>query len=65
LTVPGFVVSIAISFIKGTVKSRAGFSLKDISPIKRVDMCFIPALFVAGKDDDFILPKHSEAIHAR
>jgi len=24
-----------------------------------------PGAFVAGKDDDFILPKHSEAIHAR
>jgi hypothetical protein len=65
LTVPGFVVAIAISFIKGTVKARAGFNLKDISPIRRVDQCFIPALFVAGKEDDFILPRHSEAIHAR
>ena len=65
LTVPGFVVSIAISFIRSTVKSKAGFSIKDISPIKRVDQCFIPALFVAGEGDDFIHPRHSQSIHAK
>jgi pimeloyl-ACP methyl ester carboxylesterase len=65
MTVPGFVVSIAISWIKGTVKKSAGFNIRDISPIKKVDSSFIPALFVAGKDDDFILPHHSEQIFAK
>jgi acetyl esterase/lipase len=65
LFVPGFVVSIAISFIRGTVRKTAGFNIRDISPIKNVNACFIPALFVSGAEDDFILPKHSEAIHAK
>ena len=65
LTVPGFVVSIAISMIRGSVKKQAGFNIKDISPIKNVDKCFIPALFVAGEGDDFILPRHSEQIHEK
>ena len=25
---------------------------------------FIPAFFIHGKDDDFIVPKHSEDLHA-
>jgi dienelactone hydrolase len=65
LVVPGFVVSIAISFLRGSVKKNAGFNIKDISPIKRVDQCFIPALFVAGEGDDFINPRHSHMIHAK
>lgn len=65
LMVPGFVVSIAMSFIRSSVKKKAGFSIKDISPIKRVDQCFIPALFVAGAEDDFIHPRHSSQIHAK
>mmetsp|Transcript_27910 Transcript_27910/g.56238 ORF Transcript_27910/g.56238 Transcript_27910/m.56238 type:complete len:459 (+) Transcript_27910:67-1443(+) len=65
LVVPGFVVSIAISFLRGSVKKNAGFNIKDISPIKRVDQCFIPALFVAGEGDDFIHPRHSQMIHAK
>mmetsp|Transcript_17362 Transcript_17362/g.22536 ORF Transcript_17362/g.22536 Transcript_17362/m.22536 type:complete len:443 (+) Transcript_17362:114-1442(+) len=65
LMVPGFVVSIAMSFIRSSVRKKAGFSIKDISPIKRVDQCFIPALFVAGAEDDFIHPRHSSQIHAK
>jgi len=65
LFVPGFVVSIAISFIRGSVRKTAGFNIRDISPIKNVEACFIPAFFVSGAEDDFILPKHSEAIHAK
>jgi len=65
LMVPSFVVSIALSFIRSSVKKAAGFNIRDISPIKRVDACFIPALFVAARDDDFILPHHAQRIHAK
>lgn len=41
----------------------AKFNIKDISPISHAAQCFIPCLFVAGEDDNFILPSHSEAIH--
>jgi hypothetical protein len=54
-----------MSFIRSTVKKKAGFNIKDICPIKRVDHCFIPALFVAGAEDDFIHPRHSSQIHAK
>mmetsp|Transcript_16267 Transcript_16267/g.19863 ORF Transcript_16267/g.19863 Transcript_16267/m.19863 type:complete len:477 (+) Transcript_16267:68-1498(+) len=63
INVPGFVTSIALRFIRGSVKKQAGVDIKDISPISHADKCFIPALFVAGEHDDFINKNHSEKIH--
>lgn len=65
IAVPGFVVSIALRMIRGSVKKQAGVDIRHISPIAHADKCFIPALFVAGEHDDFINKRHSEEIHAR
>lgn len=65
INVPGFVVSVAIRMIRGSVKKQAGVDIRTISPISHAERCFIPALFVAGEHDDFINKRHSEAIHAR
>lgn len=58
LYAPGFVVSLAIRFIRSSVLKTAGFDIKDLSPIAHADKCFIPALFVAAKNDNFIAPHH-------
>lgn len=63
ITVPGFVSSVAIRMIRGTVRRQADFDIKDVSPIAHVPHCFIPALFVAGEDDDFINKAHSLSLH--
>ncbi|GMI18787.1 hypothetical protein TrLO_g13321 [Triparma laevis f. longispina] len=63
LWAPNLLVSVAIRMINGSVKKMAKFNIKDISPISHAAQCFIPCLFVAGEDDNFILPSHSEAIH--
>jgi len=63
LFAPGFVVSIAIRWIRGDVQKRAEFDIYDLSPIKHADKCFIPALFVAAEGDDFVPPHHSQRIH--
>jgi len=63
LTVPGFVVGIAIRMIRSSVQKQAGFNVRDLSPAAHADRCFIPALFVAGEDDDFIAPHHAQQIH--
>lgn len=63
LVVPGFVVGIAIRMIRGSVQKQAGFNIRDLSPQAHADRCFIPALFVAAKNDDFIKPHHSQQIH--
>ena len=65
IVVPGFVVSVAIKFLQGSVKKQAGFNIRSISPLAHADKCFIPALFVAGEHDDFIKKHHSEELHAK
>lgn len=47
--IPGFLISSAMGLIKGSVESRAHFSIYDLTPIKHVDKCFIPALFATGE----------------
>ena len=63
MRIPGFVVSIALSMLKNTVRNRAGFSIRECAPINYVRECFIPCLFVAARSDDFITPAHSERLH--
>lgn len=58
LTVPGIVVKMVLRMIRGTVAKTADFNVRDLCPIKHADRTFIPALFVAGKADDFIQPHH-------
>ncbi|KAK7230474.1 palmitoyl-(protein) hydrolase [Aureococcus anophagefferens] len=65
LSVPGFVVSIALRMVRSSVLKTADFKLEDVSPIKHADSCFVPALFVAGERDDFIDPAHSRALHGK
>jgi len=65
LFLPGFVVSIAIRMIRSSVQKQAGFSISRLSPIKHVDKCFIPALFVCGEGDDFIAPHHSKQLYEK
>ncbi|EJK64219.1 hypothetical protein THAOC_15066 [Thalassiosira oceanica] len=63
ITVPGFVSSVAIRMIRGSVLRQAEFDIKNVSPISHVPHCFIPALFVAAEDDDFITSSHSLSLH--
>lgn len=63
INVPGFVSSVAIRMIRGSVQKQAHFDIKDVSPISHVPHCFIPALFVAAENDDFIVKSHSLALH--
>lgn len=65
LNVPGFVVKAALAMIRSSVQKRAGFSTKELAPIRHADKCYIPALFAAAENDDFILPHHSQQIFDR
>lgn len=58
LAVPGFVVKMALRMIRGTVAKTANFNVRDLCPINHADRTFIPALFIAGRGDDFIRPHH-------
>ena len=61
---PSLVVSLVIRWIRQSVRSEAGFDIYDLSPIEKADTCFIPALFVAAKEDSFIPITHSQAIYS-
>jgi len=63
LVVPNWVVKAALRMIRGSVKHTAKFDIRDLSPIAHASSTFIPALFIAGKHDDFIKPHHSQQIY--
>ena len=63
LFAPGFVVAMAIRWIRSSVKKQADFDIQELSPIRHADKCFIPALFVAAEGDEFVPKHHSEEIH--
>jgi len=65
LAVPGFVVSIAIRMVRSSVLKAAKFKLEDVAPVTVAESSFVPTLFVAAKQDDFIAPHHSETLHAK
>eukprot|EP00344_Euplotes_crassus_P002808 CAMPEP_0197004600 /NCGR_PEP_ID=MMETSP1380-20130617/23854_1 /TAXON_ID=5936 /ORGANISM="Euplotes crassus, Strain CT5" /LENGTH=387 /DNA_ID=CAMNT_0042423445 /DNA_START=27 /DNA_END=1191 /DNA_ORIENTATION=+ len=62
---PGFVVSMGTKFIAKSVKDRAKFQLAKVKPIDHIDKAFVPILFGHAKEDDFILPSHSEELHEK
>lgn len=54
----------ALAMIKSTIQSKAKFDINDLNPLKNhVSKAFIPALFVAGKEDTFISPEHTKELH--
>ena len=57
--------SVGMPLLKKSIFKRAGFDIAECSPLKHVEFCFVPALFVHGEKDDFILPRHSEELCER
>ena len=65
VVVPSLMTSLVLSMVSQTIKSVAGFDVKDLSPIAFTDKCFLPALFICAANDDFVGPHHVEALHAK
>eukprot|EP00981_Chlorochromonas_danica_P016154 scaffold15929_cov159-Ochromonas_danica.AAC.7 len=63
LFAPGILVRLVMNFVRSSVQKSAGFDIKKLSPIAHVDACFIPALFVAGENDQFVAPSHSRKLY--
>lgn len=53
----------ALTFVAGTIKSKANFDIYKLSPIAHVKRSYIPALFATATEDDFIKPHHSKDLH--
>lgn len=65
VNVPPFIVSIALRMIRSSVKKQADFDIRELTPIAHAEKCFVPALFVHGRSDQFIRKAHSENLHER
>lgn len=63
-SIPDAAVAIAVRKIRKSVKYRTGFDIVKCDPARRVSAMSAPLLVVHGRDDDFILPRHSDAIKA-
>jgi pimeloyl-ACP methyl ester carboxylesterase len=62
LFAPGVLVSLVLRSVRSSVQKTAGFDIKLLSPLANAHQCFIPALFVAGEDDNFVSKTHSQKI---
>jgi hypothetical protein len=63
VSLPNFIVNQALKLVKSTVYKKANFKLDDLEPIKFAQQCYIPALFVAAKDDTFVKPHHAKQLN--
>ena len=59
LGIPSVATSMARVLIRGSVKSRTGVEIDDLSPVKVVHKAKVPALFCAARGDTFVKPHHS------
>lgn len=64
LRIPGFAISVAAGMIRRSVRKRAKFDPRDVSPSSKCGQSFIPALFAHGEKDTFIRPEHSQQLCA-
>jgi len=51
---PRFVFSAIITQVQSSVNKSTGMDMCALKPIADVDKAFIPALFLAGRQDDFV-----------
>lgn len=63
VNLPNFVINQALKLVKSTVQKKANFKLDDIEPIQFAERCYIPALFVAANNDNFVKPHHAKILH--
>lgn len=56
--IPGFVASIARKFVRKTIISKSKMDINKLNPIDYVNKCYVPALFISAKGDDFVRPYH-------
>ena len=61
--IPKAIASVALHFVRNSIKKRAKFDIYDVKPIKRAAESFIPAFFIAAEADEMIDPHHSHDLH--
>lgn len=60
---PGFLISLAIRFIRSSVQDKAGFDVYDLNPAEEAEHSIVPLLLIAAEGDAFIPPSHAQLIY--
>jgi hypothetical protein len=55
--VPSFIISLGLSIIKSTIKSKIKFDITKLDPLASSKKLNIPAAFITAKEDKLVLPK--------
>mmetsp|Transcript_22959 Transcript_22959/g.53713 ORF Transcript_22959/g.53713 Transcript_22959/m.53713 type:complete len:492 (-) Transcript_22959:61-1536(-) len=63
ITVPQFILNMAMELIRNEVRTRADFDPDDLVPMKAAARAECPALFAVAYDDSFVLPHHTQDLH--
>ena len=58
INLPDFIIEKVLAMVKETIQEKAKFNLDEIEPQKFIQNCDIPAFFIHGKEDNFVLPHH-------
>ena len=58
INLPKFIFDKVLNMVKRTVKEKAKFDMDIIEPYIYAKNCLVPAFFLHGSDDNFVLPHH-------
>lgn len=62
VTVPEFLVKMALQMVNKEVQTRAEFDIGELAPIRRAPQARSPVVFAVAEDDDFVLPYHTRKL---
>eukprot|EP00747_Dinoflagellata_sp_TGD_P117383 gnl/TRDRNA2_/TRDRNA2_172592_c1_seq4.p1 gnl/TRDRNA2_/TRDRNA2_172592_c1~~gnl/TRDRNA2_/TRDRNA2_172592_c1_seq4.p1 ORF type:complete len:561 (-),score=90.89 gnl/TRDRNA2_/TRDRNA2_172592_c1_seq4:170-1852(-) len=60
--VPNWLLSGALSLVRLRLKSLCGFDIDALAPDRHVGETFVPAFFIAAREDDFVSPSHAQRL---
>jgi len=63
IPVPSWLLNGILSLIRMRVKALADFDIEDLVPLSHGPRSTVPALFMHGLQDNFVLPRHSEKLY--
>mmetsp|Transcript_61179 Transcript_61179/g.167715 ORF Transcript_61179/g.167715 Transcript_61179/m.167715 type:complete len:410 (-) Transcript_61179:128-1357(-) len=62
IRVPRIAVRTVLSMVRSSVRKRTGCDIYKLEPIKGVEQCAMPALFITGAKDEMIPTDHGESL---
>ena len=61
--IPQVIAKIILKFLRKSILGRTGMDIEKLNPIDQIASCYIPALFIVARGDDFVRPNHGEALY--